>query len=153
MADLSIHVGGLDELQAVADALREAESTLPRDFQRAIHDVAEQLAATARVRVRSEPIHGIRQTGLREKLAAGTAVEDTSDGASIVVNPEGEDARLPADMDEGGWSHPVFGNRNRWVSQDGYFSWFMDTMDEGENDLEDALGRVIDDAIDRIAAA
>jgi len=153
MAELRINVDGLDELDAVTEALSEEERDLPDDLVGAIRDKAAELAQRARDRVEAEPVHGRKQTGLRAKMAAGTGVEDNSDGASVVVEPEGEDRRLPADMDEGGWSHPVYGNRSNWVTQTGYFSWFTETMEEGEDEIENALGDVIDRAIDRIAGA
>ena len=153
MADLHVSVEGLDELDHVTEALSEEERDLPDDLHKAIRDKARDLAQQARDKVLGEPIHGIKQTGLRAKMAAGTTVEDTDDGASVVVEPDGEDARLPADMDEGGWSHPVFGNRNNWVTQNGYFSWFTETMDEGDELIENALEDVLDQAAERIAGA
>ena len=152
---LRIDVSGREELGNVIDALSQEEAELPAAFRRALHEVADDIAQQARDRVLEEPAYGIKHTGLRVKLAAGTQVEDTSDGVAITVEPEGEDERLPADMDEGGWSHPVYGHRNNWVRQGGYFSWFTDVVDDEENEqrLEDALGDQIQDAIRRIASA
>lgn len=153
MAGLHLRVEGQAQLQAVIDALSEEERGVGDNARQAIRDKAQEVAQRARDRVQGEPIHGVKQTGLRARIAAGTTVDDTADGAEIAAGLSGDEANLPEDMDHGSWMHPVFGNQNNWVTQSGYFAWFSDTMDESDGDFEDALDDVLDQAAERIAGA
>lgn len=66
--------------------------------------------------------------GLRASIASATRLQITAKGVRIVVNSNAlpEDQRsLPRHLDSPkGWRHPVFGNREHWVSQKGgpYFA-------------------------------
>lgn len=153
MGTLRIDVDGIDELQAVVDDLRKAKHGIQDDMVDAIREEAENVRAIAKLRVLDEPVHSRYHSGLREKISRGTLKEDTRDGAEVYNQPEGEDWRLPADMDQGAWSHPVYGHRNEWVRQGGYFSWFMDTMDLAEEPLEHKAEELLDKWAERIAAA
>lgn len=152
--DLRFHVDGLDEITRVVEALRQEDQDIPDEVQDAILRRSEELAELARAAVLAEPTHGTKHTGLREAIAANVEVSPADGGALIEGKPLGGTRHnLPADMDEGGWAHPVFGHHNTEVYQGGYYSWFTDTMDKGEEDLESDIERVLDEAIARIASA
>lgn len=154
MAGLEFHVDGLEELGAVIEALAREERDIPDKVAKAIQKRAEILAEEARAAVMGEPTHGSKHTGLRADIAANTVMEPTGDGAVIEGKPlEGNRHNLPYDMDSGAWSHPVWGHRNEEVTQGGYYAWFTDTMDQGEDGLEIDIEQVLDEAIARIAAA
>lgn len=154
MGGLEFHVSGLEELDAVTEALAREEHDIPDKVAEAIQRRAEVLAAEARAAVLGEPTHGSKHTGLRADIAANTVVEPTGDGAVIEGKPLGGNRHnLPLDMDNGAWEHPVWGHQNEQVSQGGYYAWFSDTMDQGEDELENAVEHVLDEAIARIAGA
>jgi hypothetical protein len=50
-----------------------------------------------------------------------------------------------------GWRHPVFGNRDVWVTQRGTGSWFTDTFQDGQGPIRDSLTDVLEDARDTVA--
>lgn len=151
--ELRFDVGGdaREEIQGIVARMRAEEDELPHKFVEAIRNKAAELRDLARDKVLAEPTHSQFHSGLRAKMAAGTHVEDTNDGADVVVSGEGEDERLPYDMDEGGWAHPVWGHRNNWVYQGGYYSWFTETMDNADEPLEEDLDNILDRAIEIIA--
>lgn len=72
-----------------------------------------------------------RGAGLRDTVARATKLELTNRGVRIVVRGSAlpDDQRsLPRHLDsEKGWRHPVFGNREEWVTQRGT-PWFAVTI-------------------------
>lgn len=81
-------------------------------------------ASTARAKASA----GRRGSGLRDSIAAATRLQITAKGVRFSVNS----ARLPPDQrhlprhldNPKGWRHPVFGDRETWVGQQGrpYFA-------------------------------
>jgi hypothetical protein len=69
-----------------------------------------------------------RAAGLRDTVARATRLQITAKGVRFLVDSKQlpQDQRsLPRHLDsDKGWRHPVFGNRNNWVSQKGgpYFA-------------------------------
>lgn len=154
--NLDIGVEGVESLVAVIRAIGEEERRLPDEFDRIINETADALVAVARAKVLAEPTHGPKHTGLRAEIAAGTQVTQIPDGVRIITSmPENNEAIIPRGMDSGykGWRHPVFGNMGKWVTQRAAFSWFLDTMQDGKQPLEDGLHQALEDAADRIARA
>jgi hypothetical protein len=65
-----------------------------------------------------------RQTGLRQRVADATRISVLQSGISIRVEPGRVDPRYGKSLSYGvdglgRWRHPVFGNRNVWVAQQG----------------------------------
>lgn len=159
MADsrLSLDVNH-DSLDRATDALSEADDELAVEIPDEMVQLAEKLAEIARLRVLAEPVHGLKQRGLRPALASGVDVTPNDNGgADITASLDGwtgqDSSDLPADTDRGliGWVHPVFGHEDRWVHQDDSFSWFTDSMDSAEDDGREALQRLLDDAAQKIS--
>lgn len=77
---------------------------------------------------RAKASAGRRKAGLRDSIARATKLQVTAKGVKFVVRSAllPEDQRsLPRHLDSAkGWRHPVFGNRDNWVSQKGqpYFA-------------------------------
>jgi hypothetical protein len=66
-----------------------------------------------------------------------------------MTNPN--EAIIPRGMDQHGWRHPVFGNKSEWVVEGlTDFSWFMDTMQEGEDMVGEGLEQQLENAAERI---
>jgi hypothetical protein len=149
---LDVSAGQLDRATA---ALREADDSLSVDIPQEMLQLANRLATLAQRRILEEPTHGVKQTGLRATIAAGVQVEPTPEGAHISTSvPKSNEAELPRGTDDPirGWMHPVFGHMDRWVRQHDSFSWFMDSMQTGQDDGERALQNLLEDAARRINA-
>lgn len=95
-----------------------------------------------------------RGAGLRQSVARATKLEQTARGVRFVVRSNmlpPDQKNMPRHLDsEKGWRHPVFGDRNVWVSQKGG-PWFgktikrkapafrkavLDAMDEIKNEIK-----------------
>jgi hypothetical protein len=92
-----------------------------------------------------------RSTSLRETVAKATRQQITAKGVRIIVDskklPESQQS-LPRHLDsEKGWRHPVFGNRNNWVSQKGG-PYFASTIKKRAPEFRQAIV----DAMDEITA-
>ena len=144
-------------LRQATDALHEADDSLAEDIPREMVLLAGRLAEIAKARVIEEPTHGVKQSGLRADLATGVRVEEIQGGASVTASLGADhgthSSGLPKDTDDAirGWRHPVFGHRDRWVYERFDFSWFTDSMQSGEQDGQDAIQRLLDDAARNIA--
>lgn len=159
VSTLTFNVSGLDDFSRVAKALTQANRQLPRDFKNSINEVARGLRDAARAAVMNEPAKGKDHTGLRARIAKGVGIIQIENGVRIVTAMDQHNERyIPRGMDKSGpndgWRHPVFGNRSNWTTQtSGEDSWFLSTMQNGEEPLRNRLVRNINDAADKIADA
>ncbi|MFH8405576.1 hypothetical protein ACH4FX_12485 [Streptomyces sp. NPDC018019] len=107
--------------------------------------------------VRSIPAAGRSgSTGLRQRVARGVRVQQTGRAALRVVatmaRPDEES--LPLGLDSpSGWRHPVFGHRDRWVTQRTRGSWFRDEIAAGGDEVQRRLHAALERAAQTIAAA
>lgn len=119
-----------DAGRPVVDEVKAAVQNLPitgtrggGTKQRKGHNVAR-----ARATERAKNAARRRKAGLRRTIASATRLQVTARGVRIVVNsgrlPESQ-RTLPRHLDSPkGWRHPVFGNKEHWVHQQGkpYFA-------------------------------
>ncbi|PRH79406.1 hypothetical protein C6N75_10000 [Streptomyces solincola] len=144
------------EFRRVEAALAKVDAAFPERFRDRIENLAEPLAAKARARVLALPTPGnAGHTGLRARVAEGVAVRVSGRaGVRITTSMSEPDERIiPRGLDRrSGWRHPLFGDRDRWFSNPGY-SWFMDTMDDSQNEFENGLTELIEDSAREIADA
>lgn len=155
MDELRLDITGQDRIDRAEGALSEADASLAEEIPHVLQELAERLAEKAKARILKEPVHGPRQTGIRGVIAAGVGVRPTEDGAHITTSmPKADEAELPRGFDEPvrGWRHPVFGHRDRWVTQHSDFSWFMSSMQSGDKDGEQKLKDLLERAAESIAA-
>lgn len=146
------------EFRRVAVALREVDAAFPGQLRRELRQSVRPLVARAKARVRAIPVHGAKHTGLRRRVAAGVGVRvslSRSPGITITTSmKDPSEAIIPRGMDrQQGWRHPVFGDKDHWVTQRTGGSWFRETLANGRGEIEDDLGRVMDRAAQRIADA
>jgi hypothetical protein len=121
---------GQPVLQDVRTAVRNINSTSTggggTDARRA-HAVSRARADKAKDRVAR------RDAGLRESIARATKLQVTQNGVRFVVQSTqlpADQSSLPRHLDSvKGWRHPVFGNRQVWVTQHGE-PWFASTLKE-----------------------
>lgn len=141
-------VTGQAELAALARRLKEAgDKGLKKELGKGLKKAAKPAVAKVQAAVRALDVRGTRGGGkaarlrhkakargkgrLRETIARATIAEVKTTGTARVTirtrarNLPPDQRRLPRYLDrEKGWRHPVFGNREVWVSQRGgpYFS-------------------------------
>jgi len=152
MPGIDIEVDGLDQLGDVTKAMAIEDEEIPNALKGSIHESAGTLGDRARLRVILEPTHGKKHTGLRAEVAKGVGLQDIPDGYRVTTSmPTPSKAAIPRGMDQHGWRHPVFGQSDNWVVEGtADFSWFMDTMQEGEDLVSDGLQKELENAAERI---
>lgn len=89
-----------------------------------------------------------RSTRLRDAVASATKLQITGKGVRFVVAsgqlPESQ-RTLPRHLDSPkGWRHPVFGNKEHWVSQKGG-PWFAETIKKKAPAFRSAIVKAMDE--------
>ena len=158
MSELQVSSSGGDALQRVGAALDELQGSLPRDVFNAVEQETLKLMDLARAKVQAMPTHGNRHTGLLQTVAEGVGLTSVvlGDSQSLRVTtsvPRSNMTSIPAGLDDGSWSHPLFGNRDHWYTQHGAYSWFTETFQDGRQQIEDSVRSVLEKARDRLAAS
>lgn len=121
------------DLGAFARRLKQAGRTdLKRELTRAIRRAVKPVIADLKEQALAIPAVGQRSTGLRARIAAAIRTEIRTganrSGVRVKVDRSkmGDQASLPAAFDKDRLRHPVFGNREEWVTQlthsEGWFS-------------------------------
>ncbi|MFE6846569.1 hypothetical protein [Streptomyces sp. NPDC057686] len=155
---MEYRVSAGEEFARVAAALRTVDSRLPGDFREELKRAVRPLVARAKEKVRNLPVHGVKHTGLRRRVAAGVGMRvSTSRNPGIRVTTSMRDpseASLPHHLDDPrGWRHPVFGNRHVWVTQHTGGAWFSRTIADGRDDIARDLHGVLERAAETVADA
>lgn len=125
-------------LKLLYSALRKEEDgkELVRDLSRELRKVAEPAAAAARAAILSLGSHSEALPGLRSTVASRVKVSVRISGKRPGVRIRVSKAGMPRGFNNApkrlnsakGWRHPVFGNRDLWVTQHGKPGWFDDTV-------------------------
>jgi hypothetical protein len=159
---LGFNVEGADRLQKAIDALDEGRDELVERIGEVLHDLAEDRALSASIRVLGEPVHGEKHTGLREEVASGVGLRDISGGTEVTTSMPDDKASIPRGFDtavsfrpqRGTWRHPLFGDRSNWYrsgpSREG-FSWFIGAFEGADVEGEARLHQMLDDVAKGIA--
>jgi hypothetical protein len=152
MPGIDISVSGIGKLDDITRAMAIENEDIPRELKNSIKDSAGTLGDRASLRVILEPTHGLKHTGLRARVAKGVGLQELPDGYRVTTSmPNANEAAIPRGMDQHGWRHPVFGNKGTWVVEGiTDFSWFMDTMQEGEDLVGNGLEQQLENAAERI---
>jgi hypothetical protein len=144
------------EWKQAAAALRVVENRLPDwiedEMDQAIQPVVRKAqSAVMRVDVQGGPAG---HTGLRGRVAAGVGVRKGVSSKSnayfriftSMVNVA--ESPIPRGLDSPkGWRHPLFGNKNFWYqSRPTKPGWFTDTIADGADSIERAIGNALDRA-------
>lgn len=112
---------------------------LRRDLERAVQGLSLPGSPPSR---RHRPSH----TGLRRRVAATitATTRATGDGAETKLTATHRMART---LDQDEFRHPVFGNRDRWVTQLSE-PWWSRTTVRAEDRFADAGARALNQAVD-----
>ncbi|SDZ55141.1 hypothetical protein SAMN05216215_10973 [Saccharopolyspora shandongensis] len=117
--------------------------------------------AMSRTRSRSERAKrkAFEGRGLRATIARAVRLQMSTGARSASVRirtqtrflPE-DQRKLPKYMDDGRWRHPVFGNRDRWVTQTARpAGWFESAMRRHGPRVRDGAAKAVNDIINKLA--
>jgi hypothetical protein len=115
----------LDQQQfvAVRARLRAAgEGGLLRELNKALKSAATEVRLAEQTAATALPAHGAVHTGLRAQIAAATAVRVTDSKSNPGVRIYVQEGKVPGKLGRDtnrarGWRHPVWGDKNVWVTQ------------------------------------
>lgn len=128
---------------SVIARLAEAEVGAKERFQAALDEAAGPIVAEVQAAALGLASHGTKHTGLRGRLAAGVSVNPDSSGDAAIRIEASEGLSRVTDNGASGWRHPVYGNMNNWVHQDGG-SWFKDVIQNDEGQIENRLQQALE---------
>jgi len=147
---------GVSEMRILAAKLHAADADLKKNLRKQMRQAGKQIVPKVQRSILGMP--AIRQEGLRQEVAASVyasvSLTKTQVQLAIVASgrrmPAGKRS-LPARMDAAaGWSHPVFGHRDRWVRQHGKTGWFERPIAESAGDVRQACADAIGDTLKRL---
>jgi len=132
MLELTLSRSSQDDLRKLARQLRTVgdAKAIRRDLTKGLRAAARPAQQEAKAAALALPSKRPGSTGLRRQIAAatGTQVRTTGRNAGVKIRVSkkrmGDKARLPRLMNKGTWRHPVFGNREVWVTQTSRYLWF-----------------------------
>lgn len=139
-------VKAADKLDLVARTLRDLQDKgLTRELTKALNRATDELKREAKDEAGKRlPQRG----GLAQRVAQSKLSTRRRSGRNpgIRITAKGLD-QLEA-MDRGFVKHPVWGNRDVWVTQEITPGWFSDPMEQGRPEV----ARRIEQALDELAA-
>ena len=143
-----ISVSGADDFYRLSKALKNAGKVeLRKQLNKQLREAAKPLVQDARDAARRElPQKG----GLAAQVAKSPIRVQVRTGArtaGVRITGRGQGLR---GADRGRLRHPVFGNRDRWVTQDVKPGWFTGTMEREAPKVKPAIDQAIQDVADVI---
>lgn len=157
----NLRVEGAGELRGLARQLKgiEARKDIMRELRKALRAAGRPMVPAVRASVLSLPSRGESarrgRRSLRRSIASATRLDVNTGGARAGVTvrvhprkmPDGQRA-LPALLEgaDGPWRHPLFGNREVWMSQAAH-PYFAPAV----NPLIPRAERLAEDALDNVA--
>ena len=153
---MDVVVKGGEEFAQLARRLRKAgEKDLLKELTRGIRETAKPIVAAQKHQVRDLPAHGARHTRLRGRVAGATRLQVRTGGRAagvrIRVAKKAGLGLLPRHLNRGEWRHPVFGNREVWVTQTVPPGWFDRPAKAGAPAVRRRLLEVLDEVAEQIA--
>jgi hypothetical protein len=144
----------------VAALRREADGkAMARDLVKQLRVAAQPALEAVRAAILSMPSHSVVTPGLRQAVARKTRISVRTTGRRAGVAIRALKTGMPREFKNApkrlnakqGWRHPVFGDRDRWVSQVGKPGWFDDTLTAQRPAVVHAVSRVLEHAANRIS--
>lgn len=138
-----------DKLDLVARILRGlGDKELSRELYRGLNRATTKLRADAKAEAgRRLPQRG----GLAARVAAARLSTRRRGGRNPGVRIQASGMDQLARMDEGQVKHPVYGNRNVWVTQQISDGWFSEPMEAGKGEAAAAIEEALDDVAIQVA--
>lgn len=146
---VDIKIDAPDRLDLVARVLRDmGDKDLARELYRSLNRATTKLKAEAKDEAgRRLPHRG----GLARRVAAAKLSTSRRGGRNPGVSIRARGMDQLAGMDAGRVKHPVFGNRDVWVTQSITPGWFSDPMKDGADEARDAIENAMDDVAVQVA--
>lgn len=145
---VTIRANGGTQMRNLSRAMKQAgRGDLRRDMLRTIRGAARPLTGEAQRAALRIPSKSGGATGARAEVAAAVTLQVRQTGVRIAVLQKKMGAR--AALARGwenprGWRHPVHGNRDVWVAQDGH-PWLYPTLHRGRPKVAAAVQQVLTD--------
>lgn len=155
---LDIEIRGGPEFRRAAAAMERVGRNLVQELEDTLARDAALMRESARAGIMRVPSSGKYGTNIRARTQQALKIEhDQATGlvgklarARIVLDDSllpPEHSKVPMLMDRrGGWRHPVFGNRDVWVTQRGR-QWFRLRMFRFRKVIEADLRHTMNDAV------
>jgi hypothetical protein len=95
-----------------------------------------------------------KRGGLARRVASSsfstkTRIIGGGAGVQIIAKGKGQ-AKSVKQIDAGRVRHPVFGRKNRWVTQSVPSGWFTDAMVRGAGKIRDGVQRAVDEVLSKL---
>jgi hypothetical protein len=147
-----IRIEGSDDLQRVANALKEAgDRDLQKQVSSALRGVAKPLGERVLQRASGKMP---RRGGLAERVAGMGRVGVSSSlrgrvaSVQVILRNKGVDLKA---MDAGFVRHPVFGNRHAWARQTVPARAFTEAFEAESAEVQKAATKAAQDVLDDVA--
>lgn len=147
-----IRVEGNDDLQKLADALKDAgDKDLQKQVSGALRSVAKPLGERV---LRRGAEHMPQRGGLAARVAdmgrvgVSASLRGRVASVSVILRNKGVDLRS---LDAGMLRHPVFGNRKAWTAQRIPAGAFTRAFDAEAREAQDAATKAAQSALDDVA--
>lgn len=150
---MDVEVRGGDQFYALSRALKAAGRTdLRKELSKQLRDGAKPLIPVAREAARRmvPDAGGLAAQVAKEPMRVQVRTGRATAGVRVVMARRRGGGRS---SNRGVIRHPVFGNRDRWVSQrvPSAAGWFDDTLDrEAPRQVRPAIERALSDMADRV---
>jgi hypothetical protein len=147
---VSVEIRGAEQLAALSKALKDAgEKDLQRELSKAITAAVKPVKpAVQKSARRILPKRG----GLAARVAKASITTRKRSGPRIagvrVVATSRDSLRQ---IDRGFIRHPVFGNRERWVTQRVQPGWFTEPTEAMRDDVQRALIKAMNDVAKKLS--
>jgi len=141
----------------VMNELKAADKKAATAIRKGIRIEAKKAADDVKREILSAP--GSGKVGIRAGIAAGVSPRIDTGKSSRLLRIAASSKNLPDDrkpmlrlMNKQSWRHPVFGDKDAWVVQQGR-PYFGAVLDKHREPLMRAMAKAIEDAHARIMAA
>ncbi|MGC9538499.1 hypothetical protein [Streptomyces sp. UG1] len=150
-------------MAALVRAIRAEEDgkQLRKDLAKNMREALKPAAAEAKSSIMAMPSLGIMptapalRTAIARKIRPEVKLGGRWSGARVKAfktkNVRGFPNAPKRTNRAGGWRHPVFGNRENWVTQQGKIDWFDDSFKGREGLYKQAVEQAMEDMARRIA--
>lgn len=154
-----LSVSGGRDLRQLAQALRTAgdPQKIRGDLRKDVAAAMKPMQQAVQDNVKATPARGAKHTGLRRDVARATRIRVLASSAQAAVKLEVAPSRMPAGKrslpalldGRGRWRHPVYGNRNAWVTQASH-PFFWRGVQPHIQDVRDAVVDAVERAMSKI---
>lgn len=140
---------GLKELEKLTRRLEDSASkkAIRDELMAALKESTKPIVGDVKTAALALPSKGRHHTGLRRRIARAVGAQIGTTGVKVQISRRvmGNQASLPKRIDEGKWRHPVFGNSDVWVTQQGQRAWFENAVKRHTRGVQQAVKGVLDD--------